>query len=97
MPRKDIDAEKAMEQLGERVRSGWAKLYPVMPNERAAVHEIVRQQWELEHGPANKADQDKSLAVAGAKQLSEEQRKAAEQQKNQSSQQGRDQDLGHSH
>jgi len=45
MPEKDINAEKAMEQLGERVRSGWAKLYPVMPNERAEVHEIVNAQF----------------------------------------------------
>jgi len=94
MPKKEIDSEKAMELLGERVRSGCAKLYPMVPSERAELHEIVRKQWELEHGPTNEAD--KSREAADAQRLqAEQQKKAAEQQKKQSSQQ--DQDLGHSH
>jgi hypothetical protein len=60
MPERRINAEKALEQLGKRVRVGWARLHPVMPNELAVVHEVVRKQWELDHGPAAKADHDKS-------------------------------------
>lgn len=87
-----------MAQLGERVRSGWAKLHPVMPHERAEVHEIVRKQWELEHGPAN--EPDKSRGAAKAQRSQEEQqslRKPAEQQQNPSSQKTQDKDGGHSH
>jgi len=83
-----------MEELGERVRSGWTRLYPLMPRDLEAAREIVRKQWELEHGPA----QDKSVETTEAQRLeAEQQKKAAEQQKNESLRQTQNKDWGQSH
>ena len=95
MPYEDSHAERDLQELGERVRTGWAKRYPVTAKELTAVHEALRQQWELEHGPIKPAGQDQSPTEATRAQ--EAQRQAAEQHQNPPPQNSQDQDRGHSH
>lgn len=43
------EPEEKLRQLGERLRRGWAKLYPVTEKELSVVRQVVREQWEQKH------------------------------------------------
>ena len=55
MSDENSQAESDLQQLGKRVRSGWAKLHPVMPRHLEVVREAVRKQWEMEKGKNEQA------------------------------------------
>ena len=48
MSKKQKAAERKLDKLGEHLRGGWRKLYPVTEAEIAKVRKAVEEQWDLD-------------------------------------------------
>jgi hypothetical protein len=48
MPNERKDAESALQKLGQRIRTGWAKKHPISQRSAETVRTAVREQWEVD-------------------------------------------------
>ena len=90
-------AEAKLRKLGQRVRQGWAKLYPVSEQQLAKVRAAVRQQWEQTHAGQGKSKEQEAGHPAHGTKAHSSQHTHRNKSRRQEKSPSRDHDQGHDH
>lgn len=84
--------EAKLQKLGQQVRRGWAKLYPLKPKEMSAVREALLRQREQ----AKAKDQEKQVSTP-TKTPSVEKAKSKKSKAQEQPRKSQSKDYGHEH
>lgn len=79
MPDDLSELEGDLAKLGKRLRQGWAKVHPVSDREKAAVTQVVREEWEKEQQVAQSQPPTKEQSSQQTKQLGDDARRRSPQ------------------
>ena len=84
------EEEDKLRRFAERVHRGWAKQYPGTDQERTAVRQVIREQWQRE-------DQVRRTMAEARRQLEKRTRTRTKDIDKRGVDRGHDNDQGHSH